>query len=195
MQARQKALFTSYIPRVKQDAVPSPKSQYLTSVFQYKHRRTEVWEEHPWASQGVFGAQRTQLDRRFPAGAVLLPAVSSESRDRLLQHQLCWSVEDLPLCSLLQHHEARRGSQTPVLCSLPCPLLEGSVGRKGCAWEGPDNCCRKRGKEQQLSGPSQLLGAHCKIKTQVEDTLSPTQSSFTALRESSDGLHEPILKL
>lgn len=153
-----------------------------------------MWEEHPWASQRVFEAQRIQSDRHFPAGAVLLPAVSSKSRDRLLQHQLCWSVKDMPLHSLLQHRKARRGSQTPVLCSLPCPLLEGSVGRKGCAWEGPDACCRKRGKEQQLSGRPQLLGVHCKIKTQVEDTLSPTQSSFTALGESSDGLHEPILK-
>lgn len=84
--------------------------------------------------------------------AILLPTVNSESRDRLLRHQLCWSVGDLPLHSLLQHCEAYRGSQTSVLCSLPCPLLEGSVGWKDCAWEGPGACCRKRGKEQQLSG-------------------------------------------
>lgn len=61
--------------------------------------------------------------------SVLVPVLNSASSDRLLPQQLRWPVEDLRLPSSLQHHEAFSGQQTSVMCLLPSPLLEGSMGR------------------------------------------------------------------
>lgn len=40
VQARQKALFTYYVPRVKQDSVPSPKSKYFSLSVQAQKNRS-----------------------------------------------------------------------------------------------------------------------------------------------------------